>query len=385
MSEASFDQLQASFSAGGASAMFDELVAQLRNQQRYHELFDALLLQARHRLGLPVIVTAPLDDLPNPIRTQVEDVYLAACREVGTLLLRAGQLRAAWMYLRPLGDKQLVAEELARIEPDDDNLEDLIEIALHETMAPALGYKLVLEHHGTCDAISTFDATLAGRPGADRQVAAGQLVEHMYRELVASVREDIRRQEGTEPAETNLLALLADRDWLFLNNNYHVDTTHLAATVRIARLVDDPRILRLAVELTEYGQQLSGQFQFPGEEPFTDLYPSHARYFRALLGEDVAATLSWLGERAEAAGPDGRPQAAEAYVSLLARLGRFAEAADAAARWLPGKIRGGAGSPSLLELSQQAGSYERLLDTARAKNDPVSFAAGLVARGPAAK
>lgn len=380
MTEASFDQLQAALARGGAPALLDQLVQQLRDEQRYHELFDALLLRSRHRLGLPPIITAPLEELPEPVRTEVEDVYLAACREVGLLLLHAGQLRAAWMYLRPLADKQLVADELARIEPDEDNLEDLIEIALHEGMAPALGYRLVLEHHGTCNAISTFDAALAGRPGPDRRAAAGLLVEHLYRELVASVREDIRRQEGSEPRETSLVALLADRDWLFLNNNYHVDTTHLAATVRIARLVDEPAILRLALELTEYGRQLAAQFQFAGEAPFQDLYPTHTLYFRALLGEDVEPTLAMFRQQAEAAAEEQRPEAAEAYVGLLARLGRYAAAADEAARLLPGKIRGGAGAPSLMELSEQAGNYERLLEAARAKDDLVSFTAGLLAR-----
>lgn len=385
MSDASFDQLQAAFARGGASALLDQLVQQLRDDRRYHELFDALLLQARHRLGLPAIITAPLDDLPEPKRTQVEEVYLAACREVGLLLLHAGQLRAAWMYLRPLADKQLLAAELAQIEPDEDNLEDLIEIALHEGMAPALGYRLVLENHGTCNAISTFDAALAGRPAADRRAAAGLLVEHLYRELVASVREDIRRQEGSEPRETNLVALLADRDWLFLNNNYHVDTTHLAATVRIARLVDDPAILKLALELTEYGRQLASQFQFAGEEPFQDVYPMHARYFRAVLGQDVEPTLELFREKAEAAAAaEEGTQAAEAYVELLARLGRYSQAADEAARLLPGKIRGSAAVPSLMELSQQAGSYERLLESARSKDDPVSYTAGLLARAAGA-
>jgi hypothetical protein len=383
MSDATFDQLQAALDSGGTTALLDRLVAELRVQGKYHELFDALLLQARHRLGLPVIITAPLEDLPEPVRTQVEDSYLAACREVGGLLLGAGNLRAAWMYLRPVGDKQLVAAALAKIEPDEDNLEDIIEIALHEGMAPGLGYQLVLEHHGTCDAISTFEAALSGRPRGDQQIAAALLVQHLYRELVASLREDIRRHEGTDTSETSLVALLADRDWLFSNNNYHIDTTHLAATVRFARVVDDPQVLRLAIELTEYGRQLSRQFQYSGEEPFVDLYATHALFFRALLGEgeEVESALQFFRDRAAAVKvEESGTLAAETYISLLARLGRFSAAVDAAAELLPSKVRGGGLAPSLLELSQQAGSYDRLLETARAKDDLVSYCAGLLAR-----
>ncbi len=364
--------------------MLDRLVAELREQEKYHELFDALLLRARYRLGLPVIITSPLEDLPEPIRTQVEDSYLAACREVGGLLLSAGNLRAAWMYLRPVGDKQLVATALAKIDPDEDNLEDIIEIALHEGMAPGLGYQLVLEHRGTCDAISTFEAALSGRPRGDQQTAATLLVRHLYRELVASLREDIRRHEGTDTAETSLVALLTDRDWLFLNNNYHIDTTHLAATVRYAKVIDEAEVLRLAIELTEYGRQLSRQFQFFGEEPFVDLYATHALFFRALLGEGVESALQFFQERAAAVKvEEGGTLPAETYVSLLARLGRFNAAVDAAAEFLPSRVRGAGLAPSLLELSQLAGNYDRLLEMARAKDDLVSYTAGLLARGGA--
>jgi hypothetical protein len=181
--------------------------------------------------------------------------------------------------------------------------------------------------------------------------------------------------------ETSLKALLHDRDWLFLNNNYHIDTTHLAATVRFARVIDEPEVLRLAIELTDYGRQLSRQFQFGGDEPFVDQYPTHALFFHALLGEEVEKALQFFRERAEAVNvQESGPLAAETYVSLLTRLGRFQEAVDAAARFLPSRIRGSGVAPSLLELSQLAGNYDRLLEMARAKDDPVSFTAGLLAQ-----
>src|ERR1700681_2878883 len=103
-------------------------------------------MQTRHRLGLPVILTMSLDDLAEPLRSQVEEAYLGACREVGTLLLGEGQIREAWMYLRLVGDKALVAEALVKLTPNEENMQDLIEIGLHEGVAPAWGYALVLKN-----------------------------------------------------------------------------------------------------------------------------------------------------------------------------------------------------------------------------------------------
>ena len=43
----------------------------------------------------------------------------------------AERVREAWPYLRPLGDRALVADGLASIEPDEENLQPMIEILLH--------------------------------------------------------------------------------------------------------------------------------------------------------------------------------------------------------------------------------------------------------------
>ena len=61
----------------------------------------------------------PIDEVEEPLRSQLEAAYLAACREVGELLLEAGRLREAWMYLRPAGDKLAVRRQLARLTADD--------------------------------------------------------------------------------------------------------------------------------------------------------------------------------------------------------------------------------------------------------------------------
>ena len=92
-----------------------------------------------------------------------------------------------------------MAAALERITPDEENLEDLIEIALHDRVAPTLGFRLVLENAGVCDAISTFDAALAGRPRIDQQGPAELLVRRVHADIVQALQNDIRRQEGTAP------------------------------------------------------------------------------------------------------------------------------------------------------------------------------------------
>ena len=159
-----------------------------------------------------------------------------------------------------------------------------IEIALHEGVAPALGYQLVLENYGTCNAITTFEGALTMRPRADQQEAAGLLLRHLHAELLANVRADIARQSGKEPSETTLAGLVADRDWLFADNNYHVDTTHLAATIRFARLLEEPELLELAYDLTEYGRRLSSQFQFAGRSAVQRRLPEPRAVFRGPIG-----------------------------------------------------------------------------------------------------
>src|SRR5205085_6638762 len=142
-----------------------------------------------------------------------------------------------------------------------------------------------------------------------------------------SVKADIARQEGKPPRETTLAELVRDRDWLFQDNSYHLDTTHLASTVRIARALSEPAELRLAIDLTEYGRRLSSQYQYPGEEPFADAQPAQALFFRAQVGEQVEEALTYFRDKAESlpaeqngAGP------AEVYIALLSRLGRTTEA-----------------------------------------------------------
>jgi hypothetical protein len=236
----------------------------------------------------------------------------------------------------------------------------------------------VLDNYGTCSSITTYDQAIARRPRKEQEPAAQKLLHRVHADLVASVSADILRQEGAKPKEATLRELIAEREWLFHENSYHLDTTHLASTTRIARAVSSPADLRLAFDLTEYGRRLNSQFQYAGDEPFAETYPSHALYFQALLGEKVEEALAYFRQKAEMLDPLHHTLiAVETYVDLLARLGRWKEALAAALELSKPEAQSVGLAPTLLELAGKSGDYTTFLEHCRQRGDILGYAAGL--------
>jgi hypothetical protein len=381
MTTAPFDQLQADLQGDGVEAGLERLAEWFKAEKRYHELFDARLMQARRRLGLPIILTTPLEDLAEPLRGEVETAYLAACREAGWLLWNDSQYRQAWMYLRPLGDPPAVAAALAKVEPTEENRNELIEIALHEGVAPDVGLRWVIDQYGTCNSITAYDSEVPRFRRSQQQAAAAVMVRHLHGELLGNLRSEIARHEGHEPKEATIDEMLRGRDWLFGENSYHIDSSHLASVVRIARIVEDEPSLRFAWDLTQYGRRLSESFQFTGDEPFGDVYPSHALFFGAQLGKQVEEALVYFRDKAERAVPeDEGTAAAEVYIVLLVRLRRFGDAMAAHVKFIPPNVRTAGFAPTLLELGRLAEDYEQLMAICRDRGDLLGFAAGMIAK-----
>jgi hypothetical protein len=374
-----YDELASLYSQKGTEGALEALVDELRREKRYHELFEALKMRIRGQVGLPLLYSEGGDALPVGQRNLLEEALLEACREVGTLLLAEGRLREGWMYLRPVGDKAEAVRLLTAIDATDENTEELIEVLLREGIDPARGFELVLENYGTCNAITTFDAELSRFDKGAQRAGARLLVMRLHADLLANVRLDIARQEGSEPCATTLEELVAGRDWLFAENAYHIDTTHLASTVRAARLLADARDLQLALDLTHYGRRLSAQFQYPADEPFADQYVAAGWWFGAQLGRDVAGALAYFRERAEKCQPEQEgTQAVEYYTELLCRLGRYAEAIEASIALLPPNLPRLGICPSLLELADAAGDFGAVLAHTRAQGDLLAYTAALV-------
>jgi hypothetical protein len=380
MSENLFETLQAVVVAGGPEAAFDQLATEMRQKHRYHDLFDARLMQARYRLGLPVISSTMLDELPESMREKLEEAYLVACREVGELLLAENKFREAWMYLRPVGDKSTVAAALDSATPEDDTLEEMIEVSLHEGVSPVRGFQLVLENYGTCNAITTFEGTIPNQSRACQVAAATMLVNHLYKELLANVRSHIEDRSGPPAAEATLAELVQANEWIFENDNYHIDTSHLSSTVRFARLIeDDQETLRKAWGLTEYGRRLGEQFRFAGDEPFAEMYPSHGLLFAATLGERVDEALAYFRDKAETVNVEIEGTAAiETYLILLDRLGRYERALEAHAKLVLPGMHLSPYAPRLFDLAKRADKFDRFMEISRERSDVLSFAAGLV-------
>ena len=337
-------------------------------------------MQLRQRLGLPLLASeGSAEGLVEEQRLKLEEGLIQACREVGTALMGDGQIREGWMYLRPVGDKAEAAKLLGKIEAGEENYEDLIDVCLHEGIDIGRGYGLVLSHFGTCNAITQYDSSLARRSRAEQAPAAKLLLRQVHDDLVASVKADVARQEGQPPKENTLAELVHDRDWLFQDNSYHLDTTHLAATVRIARALSDPEDLQLALDLTEYGRRLSQQFQYQGDEPFAELYPASQYFYQALLGKNIEESVNYFKSKAELLDPQYHGYAAiETYIDLLTRLGRSQDALAAALHFNLGSIQPLGAAPPLVELAKRSGDFATLLVHCRDKQDLLGFTATLV-------
>jgi hypothetical protein len=380
-----FDLLDRTFRADGPAAAIDRLIAMLDESGPPRALLDALLLKARHELGLPPVQDGPLSALPEPLRSRFEDRYVEAIRQVGAKLLAAGDIPGAWPYYRILGEKEPVAAALDAYSPaeGDERLGQIIEVAFNQGAHPRRGWRLILEHYGACSAITAFEH-LSGDEVA-REQCATDLVRHLHEQLTFSLRAEIARQGHPVPPEgTSIPDLIAGRTWLFADDAYHIDTSHLGAVVRMAPLVTDPEPLRLAVELTDYGRHLSHRHRYEGDPPFEDLYEDHRVYLRALAGEDQDAAIAHFRGKLAPIDPNGEPAdsvPAQVLVRLLERLGKLEEAIRVSAEHLAGVPEAHLFCTPLPALCQRAGRPDLLARAAQDRGDLVYYVAAILHDG----
>lgn len=374
-----FDQIAAS--SGDTAQMFQQAAQQLVEAGRLHQLFDLRLLEHRHKLGLSIESQKPLDELPAPAREQLEQAYLSACREVGMLLLKSGQVREAWTYLRPAGEKAVVREWLEQAVPDEEHADELIELALYEAIDAERGFAWLLAQRGTCNAITEFDG-LAGRLSvADQKACAAVLVRHMHAELLENLRGHLERLDRQAPSSDSIVAILAEHPDLLDEGAYHVDTSHLSTTVRFSRALNDAKLLPMAIDLATYGSRLAKDLQYPDQPPFEDLYCTHLLLFRATSDKEVEPAIEYFREQAETVSTDYYGSSAiEAYLILLERIGHSEQALEEYARLVPARSSLSAHAPTLLQLAAQSGCWDRYLELCEQREDAVGFASGLLAR-----
>ena len=404
-----FSQLAATADAAGAAAMFDTLAASLKARGRWHALFDLRLLQARIALGLPA--TGELrgegaqGDISSADRDQLDERSLAACREVGWPLLEAGQVAAAWMYLRAAAAPAEVAAKLtalaARItatglDPDDEDatarLQEIVHVALWEGVDPALGIDLVIRMQGTCNAITAYEQAVSRLPARRQEPAAGVLVHHLHGEVVGALAADLAQRgaavTAADASVASMIPLLARlREVGGADDaSIHVDVSHLQSVLRIARVCADSEVVRKAWELACYACRLPSEVVYPGEPPFEDVGESSRLFFGAQLGHEVDRAISLFRRAAARARfEESGTLPADTLVLLLTRLGRPTEALHAALERpaegpMPSTMLASGMLPSLVELATAAGSWDELLAACRERGDEITFAATLAAR-----
>jgi hypothetical protein len=369
-----FDLIEQAARQGGPESTLDLLVTISQRDKNYPLLFEARLMQARHKLGLPLILNAALEDLPAEQRRPYEEAMREAARETGHLFLAGGDIPRAWPYFRAIGDPAPVAAAIEKIDSHD-QLEGIIEIAFGQGVHLRKGFELLLKTHGICRAITFFGQCPDPK---SRDECALLLLRALHAELLDNLKHAISRTEGQRPDGDNVSDLIRGRDWLFGDYDYYVDTAHLTAIVPLALDFTDPEALQLALELCDYGAHLSSNFQARGEPPFEDFYNDHAIYLRALAGCEIDAAVAHFHQKADAGAIGTGP--AQILVMLLTRLKRYSEAVEVSLKYLGDQNPNQLACPTIPQLCQLAGDYESLRELARRRGDMLNFTAAAIGK-----
>jgi hypothetical protein len=381
MTDTPFASARQELQQHGAVGLFEAVCHGLRERHEYHKLFDALCLKRKHAMGLPLGRPTSFEDVPAERRDEFEAAYMAAAREVGQLLLADKKLGQAWMYFHAIRETQPVRDALDQAPlPRDssDDSEELLDLALYKGVHPVKGVQIQLRTHGTCSTITSLDQIFSRLSPTDRAGCAAVMVRSLHEDLLQSVQRDVSQRMPFAPPARSLRELISGRDWLFADNNYHIDCSHLHAVVRFARsLSQGDAELSLARDLAEYGSQLSAQFQYAGEPPFEEFYPAHVAFFKFLMDEDRDAALGYFRGQLERQTDDSdRALAAYVLVDLLVRVDRFDEALPFAEKHLLDADQDF--SAAFAELCEKAGRFDVLERVAESRGDVVTFAAALV-------
>jgi hypothetical protein len=387
-----FDEIQQTLRNRGADAAIDRLCTALREKKEYDNLFYALLMKKRHELGVSPLPVDAAQNLPPQTHALYEEAVREAGRFVGRLYLEDGNIPRAWVYFRMLGEPEAVVQALEEYElkPGEDSVDtgenpeanlrqQLIDIAFNQGVHPRKGFDWILANYGICSTITTVTSHPGLAPDV-REYCIKGLVRALYEQVRERLTTEITAREGKPPTTPKVRDLIAGRDWLFAEDCYHVDTSHLSAIVQMSIELTPCPELDLARELCDYGQRLCPRMQHPGYAPFEDQYVDYGIYLDAIAGVDLEKGVAHFHGKVENANvqQDGT-LAAEVLVNLLLRLKRPADAVAVSRRYLTGMEQNQRACPSMVELCKQANDYHTLAEVAQEQGDLVYFVAGLLA------
>ena len=377
-----FDDLKQTVEAKGGAAAIDRLCADLKERKEYGSLFYALLMKKRHELGVSPVATGSNQDLPAEMHQKFEEGIREAARTVGNLYLEEGNIPQAWGYYRMLGEIGPVYQALEKFQPkEDEDSHPLIDIAFHQGVHPQKGFDWILERYGICSAITTMGGETPFPPEV-KSYCVKRLIRSLHTELTERLKAEIQHKQGFAPTGKTIPELIAGRDWLFEDDCYHIDISHLSSVVQMAIQIEPCEELKLARELCAYGRKLSSRFQFHADPPFENQYADYDVFLSILTGDDVEDGLAIFHKKADEADPETVGTfPAETLVNLLLRLGRPKDALAVARKHLARLGDTRLSCPGIVDLCQQTGDYQTLAEVAREQNNPVNFVAGLIAAG----
>lgn len=375
---AAFDRLRAALDAGGPAAAADKLADELRQAEDFQGLFYALLLKARVALGVTPFPTSPATELPPDTHDRYEAAILDAGRTVGGLLLERGQLAKAWGFFRLIGDAEPMRAALDTFNPGpDDDTYAVVEIAWQHGVHPKKGFDLILDRHGVCSAITMVgSADLGGKPDV-RDYCVKRLIRALHEQLRERLLGDLRHR-GIAVPDTATVPEMAAHD-IFADDMYHIDTSHLNSVVQFAGQLPPCDELKLAIELSRYGEKLSPNLRSDAAPPFENTYADYTPYLKVLAGIDADAGLKHFHAKLPAAKETGETYPAEVLVNLYLRLDRLTDAVAVAKEYLADTGGQELSCPPLVELARRAKDFGTVADAAKAGGDPVSYLAGLIA------
>ena len=378
--ESDFREIKDCMDNKGAQEALTHLATFLQQEGRYHEYFEARLMQCRYEAGLPIGVEFAAEDVTEAVRDTLEKNYLDICAETGRLFLKKNQLREAWMYLRTVDDREPMRKSLHAMEVNAENIDSVLEIAIYEGVDIAFGFKHLLAEMGTCNAITTYESVMPAQGMSQRKEIAGLLIEHLHHELATNLCTAMGTENPSEGFPSDALAqMLAGIEDTFGEYTVHVDASHLSSVVRFAEIIEEKEQIARAYDLTIYGGRLHQNFHFPCPAPFESIYESHRLLFGAQLGKDIDAAVDYFRCQAEQAHQEeGTPWPAEVYGMLLARLGRYSEALLAGIELFPPDRKLEGAAPTLLELAEKSGQYEPLLRYFQERGELLTYTAALI-------
>jgi hypothetical protein len=345
-------------------------------------------MKKRHELGVNPVPTGPASDLPAEVHGAYEGGIREAAREVGNLYLKNGNLPQAWVFFRMIEEPEPVRQAVENYQPgDDDDVQPIIQMAFYEGLAPRKGFDMVLSRYGLCSAITTASGELP-HSDEDKLYFVRSLVRALYNELRHRLAAEIENRFSLRPAAADeppdtpgvVSKLIKDRDWLFEDEAYHIDTSHLSSVVQMSMHLKPCLELNLARELCQYGQKLQGRFLGEDSPPFENGYADYEVYLSILASDRVEEGLAHFRNKVETADPDeAGTYPAEVLVNLLLKLERGKEAVAVARKHLTQAEGRQLTCPNLNELCQRFAAYETLAEAAKEHGDPVHFLAGRIA------